>query len=79
MAKVGLTKLGLKENKDIKTITYNDTEIEVKQYLPVNDKLQLIGNVMNSAHQTNFPNPVLIEVFGSLEIIYAYTNINFLL
>lgn len=77
MAKVGLTKLGLKENKDIKTITYNDAEIEVKQYLPVNDKLQLIGNVMNSAHQTNFPNPVLIEVFGSLEIIYAYTNINF--
>ena len=77
MAKVSFTKLGLKKNEEIKTIKFNDIEIEVKQYLPTNDKLALISNVINNSHSTNFANPVLIEVMGSLEIIYAYTNINF--
>jgi hypothetical protein len=30
MAKVSLTKLGLKSNQDIKTITFNEQDIEVK-------------------------------------------------
>lgn len=77
MSKVSFIKLGLKKNEEIKTIKFNDIEIEVKQYLPVNDKLALISNVINNSHSTNFANPVLIEVMGSLEIIYAYTNINF--
>jgi hypothetical protein len=77
MSKVSFTKLGLKKNEEVKTIKFNDIEIEVKQYLPANDKLALIGNVINNSDSTNFANPVLIEVMGSLEIIYAYTNINF--
>lgn len=77
MAKVSFTKFGLKENKEIKTIKFNEIEIEVKQYLPISEKLTLISNVINCSHNTNFANPVLIEVYGTLEIIYAYTNINF--
>lgn len=77
MAKVSFTKFGLKENKEIKTIKFNEIEIEVKQYLPTSEKLTLISNVINCSHNTNFANPVLIEVYGTLEIIYAYTNINF--
>lgn len=78
MAKVSLTKLGLKVNQEIKTIEFNEQIIEVKQYLPVNDKLELIGNVINSAHdENNFSNPVKVSVFTTLEIMYAYTNINF--
>ena len=78
MAKVSLTKLGLKVNQDITTIDFNEQTIEVKHYLPVNDKLELIGNVINSAHdENNFSNPVKVSVFTTLEIMYAYTNINF--
>ena len=78
MAKVSLTKLGLKINQDIKIIEFNEQTIEVKQYLPVNDKLELISNVINSAHdENNFANPVKVSVFTTLEIMYAYTNINF--
>ena len=78
MAKVSLTKLGLKVNQDVKDIEFNGHIIEVKQYLPVNDKLELIGNVINSAHdENNFSNPVKVSVFTTLEIMYAYTNINF--
>lgn len=78
MAKVSFAKLGLKVNQEIKTIEFNEQIIEVKQYLPVNDKLELISNVINLAHdENNFSNPVKVSVFTTLEIMYAYTNINF--
>lgn len=79
MAKVSFTKLGLKVNQEIKSVEFNGQNIEVKQYLSVNDKLELISNVINLSHdeKNNFPNPVQISVFTTLEIIYAYTNINF--
>lgn len=71
-------KMKLTKNIEVKTIEFNGFEIEVKQYLPINDKLALISNVINAAHdENNFSNPVKEDVFGTLEIIYAYTNIGF--
>ena len=78
MAKVSLTKLGLKVNQDIKNIEFNEQIIEVKQYLPINEKLELISSVINSAaDENNFSNPVKENLFLTLEILYYYTNINF--
>lgn len=78
MAKIGFTKLSLKRKNEVKTITINNNQIEIKQYLPVNEKLDLIARVINGAHdQNNFPNPIKIEVIGTLEMIMAYTNISF--
>lgn len=78
MAKVTFTKLALKKKEEVKNIKINDIDIEIKQYLPVNDKLNLIARVINEAHdQNNFPNPIKIEVIGAIEIIMAYTNITF--
>ena len=78
MAKVPFTKLGLKKKEEIKNITINDQVIEVKQYLPISDKINIITNVIeNSADDNNFANPVKVEVFANLEIMYAYTNISF--
>lgn len=77
MAKVSLTKLGLKVNSDIKTITWNDQEIEVKQYLPINDKLALISNVLNHcAQEEKYYNMGKFELYFTLEVIYNYTNIS---
>lgn len=78
MAKVSLTKLGLKVNQNIKNIEFNEQIVEVKQYLPINEKLELISSVINSAaDENNFSNPVKENVFLTLEILYHYTNINF--
>ena len=78
MAKVSLTKLGLKVNQNVKNIEFNEQIIEVKQYLPINEKLELISSVINSAaDENNFSNPVKENVFLTLEILYHYTNINF--
>jgi hypothetical protein len=61
MAKLSFTKLGLKPNNEIKTINFNEQTIEVKQYLPVEDKLGLIGRVLELSHdQNNFSNPVKV-------------------
>ena len=78
MAKVSLTKLGLKVNQDVKNIEFNEQIIEIKQYLPINEKLELISSVINSAaDENNFSNPIKENVFLTLEILYHYTNINF--
>ena len=78
MANVSFIKLGLKKKEEIKNITINDQVIEVKQYLPISDKINIITNVIeNSADDNNFANPVKVEVFANLEIMYAYTNISF--
>ena len=71
-------KMGLKVNSDVKTIAIGEQEIEVKQYLPVNDKLILIGKVINAAaDENNFSNPIKLDIFTCLEIVFAYTNISF--
>ena len=78
MAKVGFTKLGLKPNNEIQYIEFNEQIIEVKQYLPVEEKLELITNVLELSHDSNnFSNPVKVSVYTTLEIIEKYTNVNF--
>ena len=82
MAKVAFTKLGITKNSieiENKKIIWNEQEIEIKQYLPVQEKLELISNVVNLSlsEDTSFANPVKIEVYAALEIIFAYTNVSF--
>lgn len=78
MAKVGFTKLGLKPNSEIQYIEFNEQTIEVKQYLPIELKLELITNVLEFSHdENNYSNPIKVQVYTLLEIIEKYTNINF--
>lgn len=79
MAKVPFSKLGLKKVKDdIQTIHFNGIEIEVRQYLPIDDKLQFVVNVISNAADGNrFYNPIKIEAFSTLEILFMYTNLSF--
>ena len=78
MAKVPFSKLNLKKIDKVQVVTINGLEVEVKQYLPVAEKLELIANVLNnSADDNNFANPVKTYVLSHLEIIYAYTNLSF--
>lgn len=80
MAKIPFTKLKCKINDSIKEVKLNDEiTIEVKQYLPIQEKLQLIGDVVMQAHDqdANFSNPVKAAVFRDLEVVFAYTNLTF--
>ena len=78
MAKVAFTKLGLKVNQTIKNITINEQTIEVKQYLPINDKLLLITEALNSSSGgDNYINWIKYDMFMDLGIVEKYTNISF--
>lgn len=78
MTKLGFTKLGLKPNSNVQNIKINEQIVEIKQYLPVEEKLALIGAVMEAAHdQYNFSNPYKIQVYATIAIIEEYTNISF--
>jgi hypothetical protein len=79
MAKVSFSKLGLKKKAEtVKVQLTDDIEVEVLQYLPINDKLNLIAAVLNgSADENNFANPVKVAIVANLEIIKAYTNLSF--
>lgn len=78
MAKLSFTKLGLAQNKAVKCINYNGQSIEIKQYLPIGEKLELITNVMNSAtDDNNFVNPIKISILTVIHVVDMYTNINF--
>jgi hypothetical protein len=50
VAKVAYTKLGLTKNQEVKSFIWNDQIIEVKQYLPVSDMIELVSNVINLSH-----------------------------
>lgn len=79
MAKVSFTKLSLTKNQDVKILNWNNQDIEIKQYLSVKDKMELVSNVLNYSHdgESNFANPIKLDVYTTLEILYFYTNINF--
>ncbi len=77
MAKVAFTKLGLSINKDIKEVEWNGQKIEVRQYLPSNEKLELCSRIINdSVDDQNFYNPGRVAIYQAIETLMAYTNIN---
>lgn len=75
---VSFNKLGLKPNTAISTIKFNEQDIEVKQYLPVNEKLDMISWVINqSADDLKFYNVGKLDIFKHIAIAQHYTNIKF--
>ena len=77
MAKVAFSKLSLKKTEEIDVIEWNEQKIEVKQYLLIEDKLDMIANIINqSADYNGYYNPARIYIFTILEIIDYYTNIS---
>lgn len=79
MVKVPFTKLKCKINDNEMPVQIGEEIIAIKQYLPIQDKLGLIGRVVEFAHEQdyNYSNPVKIGVYRDLEIVFTYTNISF--
>ncbi len=83
MAKVPFSKLQANINgNDYKNFYRNkageEVYYEVKQYLPLKDKLALVANIINQSIDDNgFYNPMRVKMYMVLEIVYAYTNLSF--
>lgn len=66
----------------VNTFTYRDKsgtnhDITVKEYLPVEDKIDLIAIALQKAEEDGIYNELLLDVYFHLNIIYLYTNIEF--
>lgn len=77
MAKVSYAKLNLKVNSDVNTFTFMDNEIEVLKYLPIEDKNDLVAIALQKSEEDGIYNPVLLEMYFNLYLVYMYSNITF--
>lgn len=81
MAKIAFSKLGLTKDKldEFQTVEFNDQTVEVKQYLPIAEKAELISRVLNNSvdDDAGYYNNLKLDMWLALEIVYAYSNINF--
>lgn len=83
MAKVPFSKLDVKINGSDCINTYYNTkgeevEYEIKQYLPLKEKIELVQRIINQSVDDNgFYNPMRVKMYMVLEIVYAYTNLSF--
>lgn len=78
MAKITYGKLGLNKmvNKEPIIIEFNDQQVEIIQYLPIEKKLDLISDIINnSLDDNNYYNPCRIEIFMTIKLVEAYTNL----
>jgi methyl-accepting chemotaxis protein len=71
------TDLDLKNNQETKIITINGIEIEVFQYLPVLEKYKLINLTLAESLENNVYNPIKLEVFFNLNLVFNYTTLFF--
>jgi hypothetical protein len=83
MAKVPFSKLQMKVNNDVEKVSYitsNGDEIvyEIKKYLPLTEKLDLVSRIINQSIDDNgFYNPMRVKFNMAVEVVFAYTNLTF--
>lgn len=77
MSKISYASLKLKTNTEIKEVKWEDKVIEVAQYLPINDKYDLIMITLQKAKEDILYNPIKLDMYFHLHLVYMYTNLSF--
>lgn len=75
--KVSFANMKLKTSLDTNICKYKDTEIEVLQYLPIDDKYDLVMITLQKSYEDGIYNAMKVDMYFHLYIVYLYTNINF--
>ena len=72
-----LKESNLKPKDEITTILFGDNnlEINVKKYLPISDKIDLVQVALQKAEEDGVYNQIKLDMFFHLNIIYLYTDI----
>ena len=69
--------LNLLKNTQTIEIKINDQVVNVKTYLPISDKIDLIQVALQKAEQDGIYNEMKLDAYFHLNIIYLYTDIEF--
>ena len=77
MAKITYAGMKLKVNTQPKEIDFNGNQFEVLQYLPIEDKYDLIMVTLQKCYEEGIYNPIKKDLYFHLYLVYMYTDISF--
>lgn len=73
-----LEKISYQDKIDNKEITYEGQTFTIRPWIPMEDKLALIGNIINASIDDNtFYNPARLHIFYVMNMVKEYTDIDF--
>ena len=75
--KVSYANMKLKVNTEVKTFDFGGQKVEVLQYLPAQDKYDLLMITLQKSLEDNLYNEFKLNLYFELHLVYMYTNISF--
>ena len=75
--KVSYANMKLKVNTEVKTFQFGGQKVEVLQYLPAQDKYDLLMITLQKSLEDNLYNEFKLNLYFELHLVYMYTNISF--
>lgn len=77
MAKVSYANLKLKPVNTFSAFAFGGQQVEVLNYLPIEDKYDLVMITLQKAEENGIYNPILLDLYFHLHLVYLYTNLSF--
>lgn len=75
---VSYASMKLKVDTSTKKIDFNETiSFEILKYLPIKEKYNLITNVLQKSYENGIYNPLKMDMYFALNLVYLYSNISF--
>ena len=75
---LNLDKISYQDKIENKEITYDGQTFNVRSWIPMEDKLALICNIINASIDDNtFYNPARLHIFYVMNMVKEYTDIDF--
>ncbi len=75
--KVSYANMKLKVNTEVKTFDFGGQKVEVLQYLPAQDKYDLLMVTLQKSLENGAYNECKLNLYFELNLVYMYTNISF--
>lgn len=69
--------LGLRKKDSVKTVKIGEAEIQVLQYLPIEDKIDLIDIALQNAKENGIYDEMKLDMYFNLYLVFMYTNLEF--
>jgi hypothetical protein len=77
MAIINYSDLGLTKSKEVRIFKWNDKDIEVVKYLPIDAKYDIVMITLQEAYEEGIYNPVKLDKFFHLNLVFMYSNLVF--
>lgn len=77
MAILNYSDLGLTKSNEIRIFKWNDKDIEVVKYLPIDSRYDIVMITLQEAYEEGIYNPVKLDKFFHLNLVFMYSNLVF--